>query len=208
LRLLESTGGRLHLSSISTVGSVELVRRAKARDSKVSVGVRIANLCFDDSWLRSFDANLKVNPPLRSLDHLQACCQALSDGTIDVLTSGHQPRALEKKMQELTAVPYGMSTLDTALAQVITYLIAPGKLSWPRAIDALSTQPARTLGIQAGSLEIGRPADVVAIDPKATWTVNTSCFHSLSRNNPLVGKQLQGQVQMVWLDGQRKYCLQ
>ncbi len=205
LRLLETTGGSLHLSSLSTAGSVELVRRARARSSQVTVGVRIANLCFDDELMRSFDANLKVNPPLRSMRHLQACQDAVADGTIDVISSGHQPRALEKKMQELSAAPFGMSTLDTALAQVITYLIRPGKLSWLRAIDALSTQPARVLGIEAGTLLPGRPGDVVLIDPSVEWTVDTNDFHSRSRNSPLGGKPLAGQVQMVWVDGKRKF---
>jgi dihydroorotase len=205
LRLLETTGGRLHLSSISTVGSVELVRRAKARQSPVTVGIRIANLCFDDLSMRSFDSNLKVNPPLRSLRHLEACQQAVADGTIDVITSGHQPKALEKKMQELSAAPFGMSTLDTTLAQVITYLIRPGKLSWWRAIDALSLQPSRVLGQDSGTLIPGRAADVVLIDPNVEWTVDTERFYSRSRNSPLQGKSLFGRAQMVWVDGKRKF---
>ncbi|MBX3422884.1 MAG: dihydroorotase [Pirellulaceae bacterium] len=208
LRLLEATGGRLHLSSISTAGSVELVRRSKSRDSGVSAGIRIANLCFDDQMMRSFDANLKVSPPLRSQEHLEACWEALADGTIDVLTSGHQPKALEKKMQELSAVPFGMSTLDTALAQVITYLIRPGKLDWCRAIEALTIKPAAVLGIPAGTLQVGSAADVVLIDPDAQWTVDTNHFYSLSHNTPLNGQSLYGRVEMAWVDGQRKFCRQ
>jgi dihydroorotase len=205
LRLLETTGGRLHLSSISTAGSVELVRRAKRRKIDVSVGIRIANLCFDDSWMRSFDASLKVNPPLRSLRHLEACREAVADGTIDVITTGHQPRALEKKMRELSAVPFGMSTLDTALAQVITYLIRPGWVSWSRAIDALSTQPAAVLGIDAGCLRRGRPADVTLIDPEQEWLVDPSLFYSRNSNTPLLGHTLYGRARMVWVGGKRKF---
>ncbi len=205
LRLLETTGGRLHLSSISTEGSVELVRRSKARGSRVSVGIRIANLCFQDELMRSFDANLKVNPPLRSREHLEACWEAIADGTIDVISTGHQPKALEKKMQELSAVPFGMSTLDTALAQVITYLIRPGKLSWTRAIDAMSAKPAGVLGVDAGTLGVGKAADVILIDPNIQQTVRAQSFYSRSRNSPLDGQTLIGRVEMVWVDGQRKY---
>ena len=205
LRLLETTGGKLHLSCVSTAGSIDLIRRAKERGITVSVGTRIANLCFDDESMRSFDANLKVNPPLRSREHIEACRAALADGTIDVLTSGHQPRALEKKMQELSAVPFGMSTLDTAVAQVVTYLIRPGHLSWQRALEAFSTKPAHVLGVEAGSLQVGRPADVVLIDPEQQWTVCKDDFYSRSRNNPLVGQTLFGRVKSVFVGGQRKF---
>lgn len=184
LRLIETTGGRLHLSSISTSGSVELVRRSKARCTPVSVGIRIANLCFHDEMLRSFDANLKVNPPLRSLDHIEACMEAIADGTIDVISAGHQPRSLEKKMQELDAVPFGMTTLDTALSQVITYLIRPGRIDWKRAIECLALAPAKVLGIDAGTLEVGRPADIALIDPEHRWIVEPPQLHSRSRNTP------------------------
>ncbi len=207
LRLLETTSGKLHLSSISTKGSVELVRRSKARGTEVTVGVRIANLCFQDELLRTFDSSLKVNPPLRSEEHIRACVDAVADGTIDVITAGHQPRSLEKKMQELDAVPFGMSTLDTALAQVITYLIEPGRLTWPRAIECLATNPAQVLSINAGSLRVGQPADVVIIDPQAQWTVEPSQLFSRSSNTPLLGQQLQGRARSVWVDGRLKHDL-
>ncbi|MCA9127493.1 MAG: dihydroorotase [Planctomycetales bacterium] len=204
LRLLETTGGKLHLSSISTAGSVELVRRSKARETVVTVGIRIANLCFDDELLRSFDSNLKVNPPLRSREHINACWEALADGTIDVITSGHQPKSLEKKMQELDIVPFGMTALDTALSQVITYLIRPGIIDWSRAIECLSSAPARVLGIDAGGLSIGAPADLVVIDPNVSWTVTPSSLRSRSRNTPLLGQDLFGRVLHVWVGGKKK----
>lgn len=209
LRLLETTGGKLHLSSISTAGSVELVSRSKGRNTSVTVGVRIGNLCFQDELLRSFDSSLKVNPPLRSQRHLDACIEAVADGTIDVISCGHQPRSLEKKMQELDAVPFGMTTLDTALAQVITYLIAPGKLDWKRAIECLSCAPARVLGLdsganRAGTLAVGSPADVIVIDPHVQWTVERTELQSRSWNTPLLGKSLTGRTRSAWVGGVRK----
>ncbi|MCR9296777.1 MAG: dihydroorotase, partial [bacterium] len=207
LRLLETTGGRLHLSSISTMGSVDLVRRSKARGVAVSVGIRVANLCFEDQLLRSFDSNLKVSPPLRSREHVDACLEAVDEGTIDIISSGHQPKSLEKKMQELDAAPFGMSTLDTTLAKVVTYLIRPGKLSWPRAIACLSSTPARVLGITAGSLALGKPADVVVIDPDFAWTVTPATCFSRSRNTPLLNQQLHGKARHVWVDGQLRFSL-
>jgi dihydroorotase len=206
LRLLETTGGKLLLSCISTAGSVDVIRRAKERGLQVSAGTCLANLCFSDDQMRSFDANLKVNPPLRSRDHIQSCIQALADGTLDILISGHQPKALEKKMQELSVVPFGMSTLDTALAQMITFLVRPGHLSWPRAIEAFSTKPARVIGVEGGSLRVGQPADVLAFDPNLQWVVGAEDFYSRSRNNPLLGQALHGRTEMVWVDGRLKFC--
>lgn len=207
LRLLETTGGRLHLSSISTAGSVELVRRSKGHGTKVTVSTRVANLCFDDTQLRSFDANYKVNPPLRDQAHIDACLAAVEDGTIDCITCGHQPRALEKKMQELDAVPFGVTSLDTALSLIVTRLIRPGMLSWLRAIDSLSTQPARVLGIDAGTLQVGHPADVILIDPELTWHVRAKALHSRSSNTPLLGSTLVGRAKMVWVGGMRKFVI-
>lgn len=207
LRLLESTGGRLHLNGISTAGSIEIIRRAKDRGAIVTVDTRIMNLCFDEECLRTFDANYKVNPPLRSRRDVDLCIEAVSNGTIDMITSGHQPKSLEKKMQELDAVPFGVTSLDTCLSQAITYLISKGKLEWSRAIDCFSTQPARMLGIDAGTLSVGSPADVVVIDPELRWTVESSQLFSRNRNTPLLGHTLQGRARMVWVGGQLKYEL-
>ena len=207
LRLLETTGGRLHLSSISTAGSVELLRRSKARGVRVTAGVCIANLCFDDENLRSFDANFKVNPPLRGQAHIDACLEAVADGTVDLITCGHQPRSLEKKMQELVTVPFGMTSLDTALGLMITRLIRPGIISWSRAIECLSLQPARVIGIEAGTLRVGQPADVTLIDPLRKWFVAPSELSSRSRNTPLLGLELIGRATMTWVSGHRKYML-
>ena len=98
LRLAESTGGRLHLMDISTSGSVEIIRRAKGRGVRVTAECPIANLILTDDTLRSFDSNYKVNPPLRSQQHVDSCLEGIRDGTIDVITSAHTPRATEKKM--------------------------------------------------------------------------------------------------------------
>ena len=207
LRLVESTGGKLHLNSVSTAGSIEIIRRSKDRGTSVTVDTRIANLCFDDECLRTFDANYKVNPPLRSRYDVDVCLEAIADGTIDIITSGHQPRSLEKKMQELDAVPFGITSLDTCLAQVITSLINTRKLDWHRAISCLSTNPAKMLGIEAGTLAIGRPADVIIIDPNLSWVVEPNKLYSRNRNTPLLHKTLHGRTRQVWVGGVLKYQL-
>ncbi len=204
LRLLETTGGKLHLSSVSTSGSVELVRRNKSRGLDVSVGIRVANLWMQDTFLRSFDSNLKVNPPLRSQEHVDACLAALNDGTVDIISTGHQPKAPEKKMQELDAAPFGMSSLDTTLAQVITKLVNPGLISWKRAIECLSTRPAEVFGISGGSLRVGAAADVIVVNPDVSWTLDRTTMCSRSLNTPLHGQELMGRAEHVWVGGVRK----
>jgi dihydroorotase len=111
----------------------------------------------------------------------------LIDGAIDAIASDHAPHAKEKKMQELDQAPFGVVGLETSLALVVTKLIEPGHLDWPTAICKMSLNPARILGINKGTLQIGADADVTIIDPKARWTVDPSKFHSRSANTPFAG---------------------
>lgn len=201
LRLAESTGGRLHLLGISTAGSTDLIRRAKSRGVRVTASIHIANLIFTDEALRSFDSHYKVQPPLRSASDVQACLQAVKDGTIDAISSGHAPRASEKKMLELDVAPCGMVSLETTLGAVVTYLVRPGHLTWLEAIDRLSTQPARILDIPRGTLQVGAPADIAIIDPDFQWTVDPRHFASKSVNTPLAGTTLYGAARYVIVQG-------
>ena len=143
LRLAQSTGGRLHLMNISSGVSVELIRRARARGLPVTAEICPHHFTLNDELLRSFDSNCKVNPPLRSQDHVDACVAGLSDGTLDVIATGHAPRAPEKKMQELDRAPFGMVGLETTLGLVVTKLIQPGHLDWPAALAKMTINPAR-----------------------------------------------------------------
>ncbi|WP_146675304.1 dihydroorotase [Pirellula sp. SH-Sr6A] len=205
LRLIEATGGRLHLTSISTSGSVELCRRAKSRGIQFTAGSYVANLHFTDEALRSFDANCKVNPPFRSRDHVEACLEGLADGTIDIISSGHKPCSLEKKMLEINDAPFGMIALETALAEVVTFLIRPGILSWPQALAKMSWNPSKLLGLPGGTLEIGKPADAVIIQPDRLWRVNASNLKSRSYNTPLDGADLYGAVTHTFVGGRLRY---
>lgn len=204
LRLVEATGGRLHLTSISTSGSVELCRRAKSRGIPFTAGIYIANVHMDDSMLRSFDSNCKVSPPLRSQEHVDACVQGLRDGTIDIISSGHRPCSLEKKMLEIDAAPFGMIALETALAQVITHLIRPGVLSWCEAMEKLSWNPAKLIGQTGGTLEVGKPADFIIVDADRKWNVDATSLQSKSYNTPLNGTELYGMVLATFVNGRKR----
>jgi dihydroorotase len=201
VRLAESTGGRLHLMNISTLGSVELIRRVKQRGVKITAEVAPINFTLTDESLRSFDTNLKLNPPLRSRADVDACIAGLVDGTIDVIASCHAPRASEKKMQEFDLAPFGMVSLETTLGLVVTKLIEPGHLDWPAALAKLTINPARVLGLSKGTLAIGADADVTIIDPDTQWTVDPLRFRSKSSNTPLAGMRLRGKAVQVLVGG-------
>lgn len=201
IRLAESTGGRLHLSNISTTGSVDIIRRVRQRGVNLTCSIAAANFALLDESLREFDAHCKLSPPLRSRGHLESCLAGLKDGTIDVIASGHTPRASEKKMQDIDLAPFGMVSLETTLSLVITHLIRPGHLDWPAALAKLSTNPARLLSLPKGTLTIGADADVIIIDPDAQWTVDPKQFKSKSSNTPLAGKELYGRVERVIVGG-------
>lgn len=201
LRLAETTGARLHLMDISTEGSVELIRRAKGRGVNVTSEVCIANLHLTDEVMRTFDSNFKVNPPLRSQAHIDACIAGLQDGTIDVITSGHAPRASEKKMTELDRAPFGMSQIELTLGLAITHLVSPGHIDFPTLIGKLSTNPARALRLDKGTLKTGAAADITIIDPDVVWEVDSSNFESLSTNTPFNGLSLTGRADAVIVDG-------
>lgn len=205
LRLAEATGGRLHLQNISSRGSVDLIRRVKARGVRVTAEICPPHFTLTDDRLREFSSNYKVNPPLRSQEHLDACIAGLVDGTIDVIASGHAPRAVEKKMLDLDEAPFGMINLETTLALVITQLIEPGHLSWSDALAKLTINPARILGLTSkGTLQIGADADVTIIDPAARWTVRPERFQSKSSNSPFAGWRLHGRAAQVIVRGQVK----
>jgi dihydroorotase len=205
IALAEATGGRLHLMHLSTAGSVELVRRAKRRGVNVTADVCPHHFCLTDESLRSFDANLKTNPPLRGPRHVQACIEGLIDGTIDAISSDHAPLAAEKKSRELDFAPFGIAGLETVLGLVVTKLLLPGHLDWPTAIARLSTNPAKILGINKGTLAIGADADVTIIDPDARWTVDPAQWRSKSRNTPFGGWELTGRAATVIVGGRVKY---
>jgi dihydroorotase len=205
LRLAEYTGGRLHLMNISSAGSVELIRRYKARDNAVTAEICPAHFTLTDEKLRSFDAHCKVNPPLRSRHHLEACIAGLADGTLDIIASCHAPRASEKKLQELDRAPFGMVNLETTLALVVTYLIQPGHLDWPTALAKLTINPARALGLNKGTLKVGADADITLLDPDLEWTVDSRAFKSRSCNTPYDGQRLRGKAVRVLVGGETRY---
>ncbi len=205
IRICEATGGKLHLLAISCSGTVDILRRAKDRQVGVTASICAYQFALTDAAMRGFHTSLKLNPPLRSQDHIDACIAGLKDGTIDVIASGHAPRSSEKKMCAITEAPFGMVGLETALGLVSTHLVSTGKVDWPTVIRAMSTNVAYVLGVPKGTLQPGADADVTIIDPEAKWTVDTSNFRSKSFNSPFGGVELTGRAVETIVGGVTKF---
>jgi len=205
IELARLTGGRVHFQHVSTAGSVELIRRAKEKNLRVTAET-CPQYCFlTDASLRSFDSNFKLNPPLRTQADVQAIIAGLKDGVIDVLTSDHSPQAPEKKLRELDQAPFGIVGLETLLPISVKALVEPGHLSWPQLIEKLTARPASILGIARGSLKPEASADVTLIDPAAEWTIDPAKFVCKSRNSPFGGMKVRGRAHTVIVAGKIKY---
>ena len=207
IALAEVTGGRLHVMHVSTAGGVALIRAAKARGARVTAEACPHHFTLTDESLRGFDANFKMSPPLRTAADVEAIIEGLIDGTIDCIATDHAPHALEKKMLELDRAPFGILGLETAVGLAVTRLVEPGRIGWPRLVEAMSTKPAEILGINRGSLRAGAAADVTLIDPAMEWRVDAARFASKSVNSPFHGWTLQGRAVATVVGGRIKYRL-
>lgn len=200
--LAEFTGARLHIAHISTARAVELVRQAKARGLLVSCEVTPHHFCLTDEAIASFDANFKMNPPLRTQRDVQAIIEGLKDGTIDVIATDHAPHAPEEKDVEFATAPFGIVGLETALGLILTKLVHPGHLTMKQAIACVTRAPRQILRIPQARLEIGAPANLTFFDPEQEWLVDHKEFFSKSRNSPFLGWRLRGRASGIYNKGQ------
>ena len=205
--LNRAIGCRYHVQHVSTAGSVELIRRAKADGQPVTAEVSPHHLLLTDEACRGYDANFKMNPPLRTAADVAACIAGVADGTIDCLATDHAPHRAEEKEVEFQAAAFGILSLECALALYVEALVEPGHISWMKLIDLMSTAPARILGLERGTLAEGSAADVTIIDPKLRWTVDASAFLSKSRNCPFDGWALTGRATHAIVGGKVKWQL-
>ncbi|MGI6550317.1 MAG: dihydroorotase [Syntrophomonadales bacterium] len=186
------TGSKLHIAHISTKGSLELIREAKKAGLSVSCEVTPHHLTLTDQDLGTYDADYKVNPPLRSQEHVDALIAGLSDGTIDCLATDHAPHEIEVKDCEFNLASFGISGLETAVAVIFSYLIDSGQLDLNNVVKAFTVMPARILGLDRGTLTPGKVADITIIDPNATQQVDPQRFQSKGKNTPYKGRVLKG----------------
>ena len=201
--LVDHVKSRLHICHVTTAGGVEIIRWAKARGINVSAEVTPHHLLLTDELARSYDPVFKVNPPLRTEKDVMALREALADGTIDIVATDHAPHSTESKECEWNEASFGMLGLETALSIVQKTMVDSGLMDWAQVADRLSTAPARIAGYgeQGRNLEIGARANLMIIDPGASWTVDRDLVASKSRNTPFHGYELPGVITHTFFNG-------
>ena len=201
--LAAHVGSRLHVCHVSTAGSVEIVRAAKARGVDVTAEVTPHHLLLTDDLACGYDPVFKVNPPLRTQTDVDALRAGLADGTIDVVATDHAPHPVEDKEAEWGAAAFGMTGLETALSVVVLTMVESGLLTWRQVADRLSESPARIgrLDGHGRPIAVGEPANLCLVDPGVRWTVDPAKTASRSRNTPFAGRELPGRVVATFLRG-------
>ncbi|GMB00345.1 dihydroorotase [Pelosinus sp. IPA-1] len=201
IMLAEYTDSLLHIAHVSSKGAVELIRQAKKRGVKVTAEVTPHHLTLTDEAVKTFDTATKVNPPLRSSDHVAALLEGLKDGTLDAIATDHAPHAFEEKDREYKQAPSGFAGLETAIGVVLTDLYHTGKFTLVEIVERMSTAPSRILGIKAGGLAVGSPADITIIDADLEWVVDSSTFYTKGKHTPYEKKILKGKAVATLVNG-------
>jgi dihydroorotase len=190
LFLAQHTDARLHINSISSAGSIFLIKNARKQGVRVTASVNAYNLAMDDTALLGFDSDCKVSPPLRGKDDIKALKKALADDTIDVICSDHRPEDEENKKLEFDMAAPGMLGLQTLYPLVNMY----SDLSTDQIIYKIAVRPREVLGIEVPTIKENEKANITIFSPSAEWTFEENQLESLSKNTPFIGKKLKGKV--------------
>ena len=200
LMLAEETGARLHLRQVTTAAAFDLVRAAKRRGVRVTCGITPAHLHLSDKATSGFPTFAHLSPPLRDEADRQAALAAVRDGTIDVIASGHDPQGAEAKRLPFADSEPGMAGAETLLALSLM-LVRDGLIGLDRLVALLAANPARLLGVKAGTLAPGMAADLVLADAEAPWRIGTETLVARAGNTPFDGLPVQGRVLRLWKGG-------
>ena len=191
--LAELTGARVHLAHVSTRGALEAVRRAKHAGLGVTCEVAPHHWALTDEAVEGYDTNTKMNPPLRSSDHVEAILEGLRDGTIDAIATDHAPHHADEKALEYDQAPFGITGLETGVGRARARLVHEGTINLERLVELCSVNPARIFNLaERGTLRKGARADVTILDPDLAWTFDAARSKSKSRNTPFGGWTLRG----------------
>ena len=200
IALAELAGARLHIRQVTTAGGLALVRAAKARGVAVTAGVTPAHFMLSDLELADFRTFARLSPPLRCEADRQAVLAALGDGTIDVVSSGHDPRGPEDKRLPFADAEPGMAGAETLLPLTLT-LVRDGVIDLARAFALLAANPARLLGVNAGELRVGTEADLAIVDPVRPWVVDSNKMAAAAGNTPFDKRPVEGRVTALFKGG-------
>jgi len=204
IMLAEFTGGKLHIAHVSTRGGIALVREAKRRGVIVTCEVTPHHFSLTEEAVRGYDTNAKMNPPLRLAEDVAAIREGLADGTVDAIATDHAPHHYDEKNVEFAIAMNGIVGLETALPLTLR-LVDEGVFDLSRAIELLSSGPARAFGLDRGTLAVGKAADVALIDPGCQWTVSGETLRSKSKNSPFLGETMTGAARMTLVAGDIVY---
>jgi dihydroorotase len=205
LALAGDTGQPVHLMHLSARESVEALRRAQAAGIRATAEVTPHHLCLTDDAVRTLDPNVKMNPPLRTEADRQHLVEALRSGEISAIATDHAPHSREEKEVPFEAAPFGVTGLETAFAALYTNLVRPGILQLETLLERMSAGPARIFGLPVPQIAIGAPANLVLINPHATWRVREDRFRSRSANSWLLGARMHGKVTLTIAAGRVAY---
>lgn len=207
LALARLTGGRLHIAHVSTEGSVDLIRRAKEKGTRVTAEVTPHHLTLTEERVSGYDTSAKVNPPLRTKQDVRALIQGLKENVIDIIATDHAPHTEADKQCEFALAALGISGFETALGSLMS-LVHRGKLTLVSLIAKLTSEPAKIIGDKygnLGTLAIGTLADITIFDPDMEWVVDTNAFASKGKNTPLADSTLKGKVMATISRGELVY---
>ncbi|MZH04161.1 MAG: dihydroorotase [Nitrospinae bacterium] len=202
--LLPKTGGRLHVAHISSGGSVDLVRQAKAKGLPVTCEVAPHHFILTDDACRGYDTNAKMSPPLRTNSDLEMIKEGMKDGTIDIIATDHAPHDLVDKQVEFSKACFGIVGLETALPLTLK-MVDEKVISLERAIEMLTSQPNKIFGLDKGSLEVGRVADIAIFDENKKYSIDPSKFKSRSKNSPFKDWKVRGKILRTLVNGKTVY---
>lgn len=203
--LARETGARLHLCHCSTRDSVAMVAAAREAGLPVSAEVCPHHFTLTSEDIPGDDGNYKMNPPLRSEEDRQALIAGLKDGTIEVIATDHAPHSREEKCGSMKKALFGIVGLETAAALTYTELVEPGILTMMEMAEKMSTNPARVIGLDRGTLKTGKTADLVVFDPRTEYVIDAGEFASKGRSTPFHGRKVRGQVAATIFEGRLVY---
>lgn len=201
IELVRQTGGRLHILHLSVKRAVDLVKKAKQDGLPVTAEASPHHIALTDEDVRIYGTAAKMSPPLRAKEDQEAVLAGLQDGTIDALATDHAPHTNEEKLRAFTEAPNGILGFETAVGILFTKLVHTQALTLTHTLAKLTIEPAKILGIDAGTLSIGKAADITVIDPNQEWIVDANQFKSKSRNTPFHGWTLKGRAVLTLLNG-------
>ena len=199
--LAKETGVKLHLCHCSTKDSVKMIAMAKAEGLPVSGETGPHYFTMIDEEIPEDFGNYKMNPPLRGKEDKEALIQALQDNVLEAIATDHAPHSKEEKEQTMLKAPFGIVGSETAYALTVTELVKTGKITMTQLVERMSTSPAKILGINKGSLQVGMPADITIADTDAEWIIDPEKFYSKGKNTPFAGKKVYGKIYYTIADG-------